>query len=782
MLSTRLGELVANQLPPLAADLEAAARRSGAGRDRQALLEASAQLKLAPGARRGVFTAAFEDRVLRALNAAGLGDAATRSLALVHDEALDLQIIAQDLARSIRDAAAGTYPSYADRVRTVSPSQWIEDELNPFGAGVIASAVVAAVGPALSSAPVKAMLRTGLQSHFALPVAEVLVEIEAWLDGHGIEPTRVEIESAEPSDSGEPDPAIISAPSVHPVDTPRERHAGEDAVIGDLAQEAPDAIAGSAGDAALLETSALARHRAARPLRRLPTLEPVASIEQNAVAFAHSIGEIPYSRGARGHFFGNVRQRLADNGAGAEQLAVVDVVGAMFDYVVDDRTMPDAAKPLVWRLQQPAVVLTLLDSGYLGDDQRSLRRLVENFGAILTTYGEDVTRGSELHRRLETVVRAVEIVTRALQARSAVIAHQVDREYERAALGVGQLVDRVVRERTALESTPGRRNRRNYASRPDRGREQAVTEKLSALIEERLAAGEYPESVREFLSKVWLRQLRTAALRDGEGSVEFKIALQVVDDLLWTLDGKSRDGQPEPSRKLLAERIPPLIRVLGQGLREIGAREDEHQSFFDELFLIHLRRMQKRRRDGAADPANAAAGEAPAVVRPPEESAGDHGTTVYDVQPVVPTLNETLSDLPAGEAEPDGVGGQAFDAADQEAAEPTESAAPASDSAGNHRLLEVLGAADLSDLPTDANRRLMAPEAAFAAIRRGDWVELEGRNGERSFLKIAWINRRRTVCLLVRSPDRRALSLRMSELRTRFVDGRAFAIEPARAA
>src|SRR5690606_9228916 len=77
---------------------------------------------------------------------------------------------------------------------------------------------------------------------------------------------------------------------------------------------------------------------------------------------------------------------------------------------------------------------------------------------------------------------------------------------------------------------------------------------------------------------------------------EFRVSLQVVDDLLWSLD----EGDERRSRRELAQRIPPLIRLMTQGVREIGAKDEEFKSFFDELFLIHLRRMQRRERERGA--------------------------------------------------------------------------------------------------------------------------------------------------------------------------------------
>ena len=45
------------------------------------------------------------------------------------------------------------------------------------------------------------------------------------------------------------------------------------------------------------------------------------------------------------------------------QLATVDLVAAMFDYAADQERIPDPARPLMWRLQLPAITLACLDPG-----------------------------------------------------------------------------------------------------------------------------------------------------------------------------------------------------------------------------------------------------------------------------------------------------------------------------------------------------------------------------------------------------------------------------------
>jgi Protein of unknown function (DUF1631) len=555
----------------------------------------------------------------------------------------------------------------------------------------------------------------------------------------------------------------------------------------------------------------------------LPTLQPVVDIERDAVAFAHSVGVMPYSRESRRYYFGNARKRLASSGLPKGQLAAVDVVSALFDYVVDDKRLPESAKPLFWRLQQPSIALTLLDSSYLADEPRSLRRLIENFGAIVTAFPDDVSRGSELFRRLETVVRAVEIVASSLQTRSAVMSRQVDLEFGKAANSITQLIDRVVRERQALEQTPDRRNRRDFGRRPTRAQEQSVTDKLQKLIDERIGQHDVPDSAREFITQVWMRHLRTAVLRDGEDSQQYKVSLQVVDDLLWSLDNTKR------SKTKLASKIPPLIRLLTQGMREIGAKDDEYKPFFDEIFLMHLRKMQSTSKgattqaydtgidsgtviqDTYAKPVDTFAPMNSAVLKseqtldqnvpdeiakssvklPPEllrqagilpqsSSEGFKSKRVIQRAPLsvdpppVPTLHETIAKAVEPIVPPLSVTSVVPSAA-VAPVDPIEPSVTPELAAGDPlKLLDVLNGLDLTDFDAKFTRLVVQGQELSNLLVVGRWIEMLGRDNSAHYAKIAWVNHRRSVVLLVRSPDRKAQSLRMTEIEQRTQDKRFF--------
>ncbi len=213
--------------------------------------------------------------------------------------------------------------------------------------------------------------------------------------------------------------------------------------------------------------------------------------------------------------------------------------------------------------------------------------------------------------------------------------------------------------------------------------------------------------------------------------------------------------------------------MLTQGLRSVGAKDDEFKAFFDELFLIHLRKMQRRGRSGDAAQAGPASAQRNTKSGPRSRtrspSRGD--TDRFDA-----ATDMLLEELPAPRdsrpiaAEPEVPAISDLDDEDAAAREPEPELAPQS---SEHKLLEVLASLDLADLPDDPRPVNETAGHAFAALSRGDWLRIEGRDGAPLHVKVAWINARRTVVLMVRHPDRRAVSMRAAELVDRLRSGRA---------
>ena len=818
-------------------------------------------------------------------------DLAGGMLALIPEADLDEQIFTDELAQRIRGAGGEEYVAFITRLHNLTQFSPAEDR-SPMSAAIIAAAIIQTLRSVSKDRRVWASIRKEISGDFPADISSAMADINDSLRGYGVLPNlprfiaKIDPVKAVPKQPKQTGPSQSARSSIEPAQLEPWAQSDPDAGLLDRAALAVEnALHAGKGH---LSPALVGQER----LLRAAALAPIARIELEASAFADSVGVMAYSRDARNHFYTQLRIRLPDAYRGTSEVAIIDVVHALFDYAVDDKQVPEAAKPLLWRLQLPTVTLALMDSRYLGDQSNSMRRLVENMAAIVMAFPDDVVKGSELWRRLESAVRAVEIVAHTLQSRAGVLAGEVEKQFGESAKGVAMIADRIQSERSALESMPEKRNRRDYRRRPSRDVEQSITAKVSQQLASKLYAQDVPDSVRQFLSDVWLRHMRTAALRSGEDSGEYQVALQVVDDLLWSLTASERKN----GRKKLAERIPPLIRTLTHGVKSVGIEDKVLRSFFDELFLIHLRRMQRSevlQLDATQSPRQsvpkAALIAAPAldvvdkivpapadyddelhipVLMPdatepligkasmrlavkdntarklPEQVGGSLPASTDKKLPTafaplmlmpslsvpslsIPSLNDIAPERFARNREerlqgkearqeryvqgtrsqrlgentlpftplevstrkgPIRIQGMEQLAAAASIRMPTipmrhdtiplkSSPAVSADwgtSVSEKKLLELLNSIDMSDGHLGLKRQELGADQAMDSLQLNTWVELATGNATTRFCKVAWINERRTVVLMVRESDRKALSLRSGELLSRFAQKRAW--------
>jgi Protein of unknown function (DUF1631) len=964
-MASALGEAVKRLLPALLMVLSRNAERAIDLKARVELQEAHHELHLRNEKLVKDVVKRFNELVFKRLEIESnfpRADLAGGLLALLPEADLDEQIYADDLAQRIRAAGGEEYAALIHRSHVLTGFSHHEDRC-PLSAGIFAAALIQALRSVTKDRLVWAALRPELSIDFPNDLAIAMADVNDYLRTNKvlpdmprfiakIEPTKQLMESVEQQkdagtrsiaggqlrgkNSTSADKSLLSNSS-----SATDVEASSQAPVGDLMVRASGAV-----DQALTVARNASPHtlqHVEKPAQRAlmaSRMIPIASLEAEGTAFAQSVSLPAYSRAAREQFFVQLRKAIPKQQLDSSQGAVIDVVQSMFDYAVDDKQVPDAARPLLWRLQLPSVVLSLLDARYLGDQPNSVRRLIENLSAIVMAFPDDVFKGSELFTRLETAVRAVEVVAHTLQSRAGVLADLIEKQFNESAKGVAMIAQRVKAQRDSLESMPERRNRRDYRRRPSREAEAEVTEKLNRLLSEKLAGKEIPESVRQFLATVWMRRLRTTALRDGQDSQEFLVSLQVVDDLLWSLSDKNKRAE----RKQLAVQIPPLIKQLTHGVRSVGVDEKELDSFFDELFLIHLRRMQRehltlvapvlqqntlptvieranaRSKNLSADSPTKNPGTPPIQVpvaaavisnsKAPSEGSESQvinlddsdwpvlGTdlvlpeslppivpaipALIDLEPsqykrdnssqfglekttraakasrvgltaprhlmstepgpvkisgmdqlaaaasinlitvpsnqkkrrvrddavrleqfgdqsLVPKKLDAMPDLPSltmpgknrktlneSIGKPDLAKTGLTQSAQSKTQSNSENLAQTMPqlseweaSASERKLLELLDTVDVSDGHLDYVRRDLGPDEAMDLLQVGTWLELlAGPEGSR-FGKVAWMNDRRTVVLVVREGDRKAMSLRSGELLTRFSERRAFLLKPA---
>jgi hypothetical protein len=261
---------------------------------------------------------------------------------------------------------------------------------------------------------------------------------------------------------------------------------------------------------------------------------------------------------------------------------VIDVVGMLFEFILDDGNVPEAMKALLGRLQIPMLKVAVLDRTFFSNKQHPARRLLNALAKAGMAWVDDGDRSaSSLYGRIESIV-------------SRILGEFSDD------IGLfAQLYDEftgfVEREARGAEVAEER------ISQVTRGQEQLLIARrrvAEVLNDFRVANPDLPMAVVNILREGWHDVMLLAFLREGEESVAWKHAYEAVAELIWSVQPKTETGD----RQRLLKSIPDLLKKLRDGLNNISFDQHRAGQLFKELQACHIAALRGES-DAAADSA-----------------------------------------------------------------------------------------------------------------------------------------------------------------------------------
>jgi hypothetical protein len=346
-------------------------------------------------------------------------------------------------------------------------------------------------------------------------------------------------------------PADLSAP---PPQDPGQLLGGLAALLGERRQQDLDAplpggtrsIASfaprtatstySAGE--LLEALTRLQQQSASTLtQRLQGPQPVEEIKVNLQQQLESLSSLPG------------QQKLAD-----QEADVIDLVGMLFDFILDDDNLPPSCKTALSHLHTPYLKVALQDKALFTQHHHPARRLLNSMAQAGVLYGgEGDERGllAKIHWVVERVIHGFsgdlqlfESLLEEFNEFVATLRHKVE-----------------LREKRAVEAAKGR-------DRLLSARQQAVTVIQGVLRERQL-----PSVIHNFLELTWADVLVFVLLRHGEHSSEWQRAGAVAEQLAWSGTALDADGRSrlQSLRVALLDDLRKGLELLG-GYHEDGIR------------------------------------------------------------------------------------------------------------------------------------------------------------------------------------------------------------------
>lgn len=269
---------------------------------------------------------------------------------------------------------------------------------------------------------------------------------------------------------------------------------------------------------------------------------------------------------------------------------LLDVMGMLFDFILDDQNLPESMKALLGRLQIPLLKVGLQDRRFFNDREHPARKLLNTLAraALAWTDDGDRSRNSTYGQIEGAVMRVLTDFERNVDVFEEVYS-QFNAYLEREQRNANVAEKRLVQARDGQENLQQAKG--------------MVSEEIARLIRECSQPGcHIPEVVERILTTGWRDVMLLILLREGVESEAWSRSAEVARKMIWSV-------QPKPEvaeRQRLLKSIPDLLKQLKEGLNNISYDQHTASVMLKELQVCHIAAL---RGTAVAAPQRAAGGE-----------------------------------------------------------------------------------------------------------------------------------------------------------------------------
>jgi len=435
-----------------------------------------------------------------------------------------------------------------------------------------------------------------------------------------------------------------------------------------------------------------------------------------------------------------IKASIAASSMGHVDAMTLDIVAMLFDYILDDRRLPDAMKALIGRLQIPVLKVAMLDKAFFSQRHHPARKLLDTLADASIGWNEAEGHEGGLYKTVDDLVQR--------------ILNEFDENVEIFPTVLEGFLQYLAQEKEAAIALTGR------SAQVIQHQEQAEIAKLVSHdeVRRRIQQHELPQPIRDFLTSRWKKALTAIYGKSGEDSHAWTTALETMDDLVWSVMPK----QSPDERKRLVALLPTLLKRLQDGMSSAGMTANERDEFFAKLVKCHSEAVK------ASLQSVATASDLPEET-PEQREAWFDAQTMDDG---IPTLTDTV----------DAQGGfvEIPVAAETEAAKPqlieeitlASNASSADEGAAQELALEP-GWQGQDEVDGDEY------DATVKQLKRGSWIEHEQDDGTMARAKLAWVSPLKGLYLFTNRLGARGLVITPAALAAKLRNGQAHLIDNA---
>ena len=251
---------------------------------------------------------------------------------------------------------------------------------------------------------------------------------------------------------------------------------------------------------------------------------------------------------------------------------VINLVSMLFEFILDDRTLPDSLKALIGRLQIPVLKVAVMDKTFFSRGSHPARRLLNEIASAAMGWGDqDEAQRDSLYQKIEQVV-------------SRLLNDFVDDP---------TIFSELLADFLAYTGDERRRSelleQRTRDAEEGRAKAEMARQEVEHALNERLLGKTLPEVVVRLLQEAWSKVLLLTCLKHGTQSEQWQAALATMDELIWSV---SPHDDPE-SRGTLLQLVPSLLKNLRDGLASAAFDPFSTSDFFTRLEALHVQTLQQ---------------------------------------------------------------------------------------------------------------------------------------------------------------------------------------------
>ncbi len=442
------------------------------------------------------------------------------------------------------------------------------------------------------------------------------------------------------------------------------------------------------------------------------------------------------------NFLRDIKQQAVATGSNQVDAMTIDIIAMLFDYVFEDKAIPDSVKALLAKLQIPVLKVAIMDKSFFSLKTHPARRLLDVLAEASVCFAGQASKEDPLYQQIESVV------------------NQIHDEFTTDITIFSTMLDEF--ETFLLARDAASASRAEQSARALYESEKREMARMIAIDETDRRAGsantadtDLPIAVSAMLRGPWARVLERVYIRDGGRTEHFVEYLEAADNLIWSVTPKLDQGE----RKRLVSMLPTLLKRLQEGMEIAAVDNQERDRFFAALVDCHAAAVKAGLRGESVTP----------LIQ------GSLATV--ETAPLFEKLinEEKVREAALKNINRSGIARIQFTDTGVEIEEIMSRGANAA-----NRNIESTGTSVGQEMADDSE----PDDAAFfdlnqpmPVLKRGAWVEFTQASGSKTRAKLTWVSPLKGVYLFTNPGASEALSITPEVLESQFRRGQVRLIE-----